>query len=159
MTQLEQIPPCEVHWQSPSKYLQNLKELCKLTRQKNILNIHKQNKNAPSVSSYNYHLLYLNSCVTFESASKHLDMCLSPLIALMSITVKPHVHRLCSHKQWHLLSEWHVLPLCQQTMAEKPSDRQQQRLCATQDEQCKTLFDIHCLQLDLSPLDEPSPSL
>lgn len=34
-----------------------------------------------------HHLLYLNSHFMFESASKHLDMCLSPLSALLSVTV------------------------------------------------------------------------
>lgn len=84
MTQLVQVPPFEVHWQSPAKYIQNLEKLHKLTGE-NILNIHKQNKNAPSVWSYNYHLLYFNSYFMFQSTSEHLDMCLSPLIALLSL--------------------------------------------------------------------------
>lgn len=160
MTQLGQVPPFEVHWQSPLKHIRNLKKLHKLTREKNILNMHIWNKNAPSVSSYIYHLLYLSSYLMFESASKHLDMCLSPLTALVSVTVWLqiyHCQTACSHKQWHVLNDMCCHSASRQWLRSKVTGRSIGYV--TQDELCKTLFDIHCLQLNLSPLCEPSPSL
>lgn len=137
MTQLE--PPFEVHWQSPPKHIQNLEKLHQLRA--NTLNIHKWNKNAPSVSSYNYHLLYLNSYFMFHRTSKHLDMCLSPLTALLSLS--DCMFTGCAAEDRSSDTQWVTCAgPCQQTVAEEHSDRQKQRLCVTETN-CAKPYLIH----------------
>lgn len=154
MTQLE--PPFEVHWQSPPKHIQNLEKLHQLRA--NTLNIHKWNKNAPSVSSYNYHLLYLNSYFMFHRTSKHLDMCLSPLTALLSLS--DCMFTGCAAEDRSSDTQWVT---CAGTLsADSGWGAQWQaeaKVMCHRDKLCKTLFDTQCLQLDLCPLNEPSPSL